>query len=94
MNPFAKSLEMLIPVLEKHRIKHMVIGGAALSVYGCPRFTADIDIKILLRSGLDTYSQLKEILAPVSEFLVDKPEQFLTKTNVLPPERISPEASS
>ena len=62
----------------------MIFGGVALSVYGCPRFTADIDIKILLPGGQKGYAKLIKILGPVSEFLSEKPEQFIKETNVLP----------
>ena len=84
MNPFSKSLGILIPLLEKHRIEYMVFGGAALSVYGCPRLTVDVDIKILLPGGQEDYSLLIKIINPISTFLVEKPEQFIQETNVLP----------
>ena len=82
MNPFSKSLGILIPLLEKHRIDYMVFGGAALSVFGCPRLTVDVDIKILLPGGQEDYSQLIKIINPISTFLVEKPEQFIQETNL------------
>ncbi len=84
MHDFEKSLGILIPVLENHHIEYMIFGGVALAVYGCPRLTFDIDIKIMFPHAQRDFFPLIEMLAPVSKLLPEKPETFIKETNVLP----------
>jgi hypothetical protein len=48
MNPLVKALHAFVEFLEKEQIDYMIIGGIANSIYGNPRQTFDIDIKINL----------------------------------------------
>ncbi len=40
----ARTLEQLVPILDDHRGRHVVIGGIAVIARGVPRVTRDIDI--------------------------------------------------
>jgi predicted nucleotidyltransferase len=42
----AKDFEDFIALLNKYRVKYMVVGGYALAFHGKPRYTGDIDIWI------------------------------------------------
>jgi hypothetical protein len=61
----------------------MVFGGIANSVYGNPRQTFDIDIKIALDSAkpIETFI---EKLGIIAEIIPQQPIQFIQDTNVLP----------
>lgn len=48
MNPLKVQLKALAEFLSEQEIKYIVLGGIAVSVYGEPRLTADIDVNILL----------------------------------------------
>lgn len=43
-----KEIAKIIKILNKHKIKYLVIGGVAVVLYGVPRSTFDIDIGIAL----------------------------------------------
>ena len=43
-----KELIKIIRLLNKHKIKYLLIGGFAVVLYGVPRSTFDIDIAISL----------------------------------------------
>ncbi len=45
-----RELIKIIKLLNKHRIKYLLIGGFAAVLYGVPRSTFDIDIAISLDS--------------------------------------------
>ena len=40
LNPDFKEF---IKLLEKHKVKYLIVGGYALAFHGYPRFTQDID---------------------------------------------------
>jgi len=48
MDPLIDALRRLKEFLEAHEIPYMVIGGVANSVWGQPRYTHDVDLKISL----------------------------------------------
>ncbi|HLF17785.1 MAG TPA: nucleotidyltransferase [Candidatus Omnitrophota bacterium] len=48
MNSLNQQLRQLVEFLSNERIKYVVLGGVAVSVYGEPRLTADIDVNVLL----------------------------------------------
>ncbi len=48
MNSLALQLRALDKCLRSQRIQYAIIGGIAVSLYGEPRFTADIDVNVLL----------------------------------------------
>jgi predicted nucleotidyltransferase len=51
MNALDVQLKSLAGCLSSQEIKYVIIGGIAVSVYGEPRFTADIDVNIILDKG-------------------------------------------
>lgn len=48
MNAFKVVLRSLAQFLSKEKIRYAILGGVALSLYGEPRLTADIDLNVLL----------------------------------------------
>jgi len=58
MNLLKRQLAALITFLEKADVEYVILGGVAVSLYGEPRFTADIDVSIMLEKGdLDIFIQ-------------------------------------
>jgi predicted nucleotidyltransferase len=47
INPFEVQLKALIKFLSEQKIKYIILGGIAVSIYGEPRFTSDIDVNII-----------------------------------------------
>jgi hypothetical protein len=61
----------------------MVIGGQAVLLYGEPRLTKDIDIT--LGTGIEGLGKIIELVKILSlKILIEKPEDFVKKTMVLP----------
>ncbi len=56
-----RELIKIIKLLNKHRIKYLLIGGFAAVLYGVPRSTFDIDIAISLDS--DSISKTTSLLS-------------------------------
>ncbi len=75
-NPLIRSLKELCSFLEDQGIEYMLIGGLAVSIWGEPRATADIDFLVAL--GLDDFDILKHKLIESSRFVFmhDKPMVF------------------
>jgi predicted nucleotidyltransferase len=75
-NPLIESLKELCLFLEDQGIEYMLIGGLAVSIWGEPRATADIDFLVAL--GLDDFDILKHKLIESSRFVFmhDKPMVF------------------
>jgi len=48
MNPLIQALHKIIKFLESEEVDYMIIGGIANSIYGNPKQTFDIDIKVKL----------------------------------------------
>lgn len=48
MSGFESQLRVLVRFFSSQKIKYVVLGGVAVSVYGEPRLTGDIDVNILL----------------------------------------------
>jgi len=61
----------------------MVFGGIANSVYGNPRQTFDIDIKISLKPQIASATFIKAIQR-IAEIIPANPLYFFNETNVLP----------
>jgi hypothetical protein len=77
------ALKIIVGFLELNKIPYMVIGGVANSIYGEPRQTFDVDIKINITESIkmeDLLSKIKEN----SEIMVSSPKEFIKETNVLP----------
>lgn len=58
MNFLEFQLQTVVKFLSAQKIKYVILGGIAVSIYGEPRLTADIDINIILDK------------AKISEFLI------------------------
>ncbi|MCG6950072.1 MAG: nucleotidyltransferase [Acidobacteria bacterium] len=79
---FAEILANLADNLNRKNLGYMVIGGQAVLVHGEPRLTKDIDVTVA--AGLEKLDLLVEVAeASGLEPLVD-PEEFTTRTMVLP----------
>ncbi len=80
---FNQLLERIALGLDERQIPYMVIGGQAVLVYGEPRLTRDIDITL----GVGQ-ERLGDVLALAEaagwRVLVEKPDQFVQRTMVLP----------
>ena len=80
---FNQLLERIALNLEERQIPYMVIGGQAVLLYGEPRFTRDVDIT--LGVGPDRLSDLLSLAQSMGwRVLVEKPEEFVQRTLVLP----------
>ena len=83
MNGILKALKAIVSWLDKHRIPYMVIGGMARSLYGIPRQTFDVDVKIVFETDEDAERFVHEI--PKTWYPVpEDPVQFMKETLVLP----------
>jgi hypothetical protein len=51
MNIQVKQIKAIIGLLKQQKIPYAVIGGIAVSLYGEPRYTADIDINVIINKG-------------------------------------------
>lgn len=67
--------------LSKAGIASVVIGGLAVVVWGEPRLTRDVDLKVQLQR--DQSSHLLETLEPDYKLLSDDPRQTLQRTGML-----------
>lgn len=71
--------------LDRENITYMIIGGQAVLLYGRPRLTRDIDITL----GVDTdkLASIKTVCEKLKlKILVEKPQDFVRDTKVLPAE--------
>ncbi len=75
------SLVLLQGRLKEAGIPSAVIGGVALSVWGEPRVTRDVDLKVLL--GREEASRLLEVIADGYIPLSDDPLRTLTRLGFL-----------
>jgi len=53
--------EEILRALQKHGVRYLIIGGAAVNLHGVPRMTADLDITIDL--SIDNVEALVEAMA-------------------------------
>jgi hypothetical protein len=83
LEPLLKPLSALQKLMEKSNCPWMIIGGIAASLLGKPRFTADVDVVILLEDDKDISTVLK--LAKKFGFSprIKNPVKFAQKNNVL-----------
>jgi len=80
---FQQILSNIARALNKYHIPYMVIGGQAILLHGEPRLTKDIDIT--LGVGIEEIETVLNIVNALSlKVLVDNPEDFVSKTMVLP----------
>ena len=76
------SLMVLGRWLEQKRIPYMVIGGFAVTVWGEPRFTRDIDVSIQVRP--EELEAVVDLLCTEFRSLTADPLRFVKETRVLP----------
>ena len=79
---FENALNELASVLKNENVPYMIIGGLANAIWGYPRATLDIDVSIWVLD--DQIQRLLSILEKKYVFLVKKPNDFISKTRVLP----------
>ena len=77
-----KALRDITALLEKHKIKYMVIGGLANAKWGQPRATLDIDITVWVADN--EIKKIVSLLEGSYALLVGKPLEFIRETRVLP----------
>jgi hypothetical protein len=68
--------------LKQNGIRHMVIGGFAVTVWGEPRFTRDLDVTVSVPS--DRFAQTIDRITSRFISLSQDPVTFATETRVLP----------
>lgn len=56
---FKEFIELLI----KNKVEYLIVGGYAVGIHGCPRFTGDLDVWLN-----PTLKNAKAILKTVNEF--------------------------
>ena len=82
-NRLLLALESIVSWLDKQRVPYMIFGGIANSIYGSPRQTFDIDIKISVPAENDKTDFIEQ-LRTVAVLLPENPIQFIAETSVLP----------
>ena len=81
MSALIKSINKIQEILKGKDIQSAVIGGIAVGVWGEPRVTRDIDLKVLL--SRDDSTRLLNIITPEYTALQSDPLQALTRTGIL-----------
>jgi predicted nucleotidyltransferase len=83
MTRFEKLLARLGEALDQGHIPYMIIGGQAVLIHGRLRVTEDVDLTL----GVDS-SEASQVLSVLRGIglrpLVDKPEDFIARTYILP----------
>jgi len=82
-NDLLKALQTIAIWFKREKIPYMIFGGIANSIYGNPRQTFDIDVKISLdpQAWLDRFV---EKFKHIGKIIPEKPVQFIQDTHVLP----------
>jgi len=81
MEALFESIVTLQQLLRGEGLASAVIGGIAVGVWGEPRVTRDVDLKVLL--GRDGASRLLEIIKSDYTALQSEPLQALSRTGIL-----------
>src|SRR5205809_2521240 len=76
-----KSAALAQRVLTNAGIDSIVIGGLAVAIWGEPRVTRDVDLKVLLKR--DRAQQLMKALPQGFRCLADQPEETLRRVGFL-----------
>jgi hypothetical protein len=76
------ALTALASWLDLHGLPYMVIGGFAVTIWGEPRFTRDLDVTISVPSE-KLFSTIELICSNFASLVAD-PAKFVTETRVLP----------
>jgi hypothetical protein len=81
-NALVQALQKVVEFLESRKISYMIIGGIATSIYGYPRQTFDIDIKVHTED--ESLAAFIQDLLLLGEAAVDDPSNFVKQTQVIP----------
>ena len=81
MKDLFESVVVLQERLRRAGIRSAVVGGVAVGVWGDPRVTRDVDVKVLLRR--DDAPRLLQAIAPDYVSLLADPLPTLTRTGIL-----------
>lgn len=68
--------------LDRRKVPYMVIGGFAVTIWGEPRFTRDLDVTIAVETG--NIERTIERLSNDFDSRVEDPHAFVAETRVLP----------
>ncbi len=83
MNPFESQLKQLVKLMKEIRVGYAVLGGVAVSFYGEPRLTFDLDINIILKNNtIDNF--LKKAKKYGFMPIPTKIKKFIKTTGVIP----------
>jgi hypothetical protein len=82
-NRLLQAIEVIVTRLDKHHVPYMIFGGIADSIYGSPRQTFDIGIKISVPARQEQTDFIERLRA-VAILLPQDPLRFIAETNVLP----------
>jgi hypothetical protein len=82
MSDLDAALTALAKWLDKQSIPYMVIGGYAVTVWGEPRFTRDLDVTVSVPA--ERLNAVVESLCSDFTVLVSDPLRFVNDTRVLP----------
>ena len=82
MSELDQALTALSSWLAGNGIAHMVIGGFAVTVWGEPRFTRDLDVTVSVPA--ERLSESVHLIASQFPSLASDPVKFVTETRVLP----------
>ena len=79
--PIPSDYKELLSVLNKHRVRYLIIGAYAVIYYTEPRYTKDLDIWVEpeVENAKRVYAALKEFGAPLKDL---REKDFLKKTMV------------
>lgn len=84
MPKLLNSLKKITKWFDNQDIPYMVFGGIANAIYGNPRQTYDIDIKIFVEKA--EIENFAKNIQDVAKILTANPLDFISDTNVLPVE--------
>ncbi|PIP20967.1 MAG: hypothetical protein COX40_01950 [Candidatus Omnitrophica bacterium CG23_combo_of_CG06-09_8_20_14_all_40_11] len=83
MNPLEFQLKQLIKLMLNTKTDYAVLGGIAVSIYGEPRLTFDIDVNIIV-----DINKINDFLKKAKKYgflpLPSKIEKFIENTGVIP----------
>src|SRR5262249_51828160 len=82
MSELDRALASLTAWLTQHGIRHMVIGGFAVTIWGEPRFTPDLDITVSV--PVEQIAPSVQLIASQFPCLAAEPVRFVAETRVLP----------
>jgi hypothetical protein len=88
---FGRDFKEFIQLLNEKKVEYLIVGGYAVTVYGYPRYTGDLDIWI--NNSEDNANLIIDVLKDFGfSSLKLSPEDFLKKGNIVqlgyPPLRI------